>query len=110
VKALQTWLRVARIGEGAVFREVSRHGRVGESALTGRSVARIVKRGVATIGLDPAYFGGHSLRAGLPTAAAREGSTELAIMRQTRHVSVDMVRRYIREADLFRGNAAKGLL
>jgi integrase len=70
----------------------------------------IVQRYAEAIGLDAGQFGGHSLRAGLATAAARAGKSERAIMRQTGHKSAAMVRRYIRAAGLFEDNAAAGLL
>ena len=69
-------------------------------------MALVVKRAAAAVGLDPAPFAGHSLRAGLATAAARAGVAERDIMRQTGHRSVEMVRRYIREGSLFRDNPA----
>jgi len=66
----------------------------------------VVKRYAAAAGLDPAKYAGHSLRAGLVTQAAMNGVQELAIMRQTRHKSADMLRRYVRDASLFRDNAS----
>jgi integrase len=109
VRALQAWLAAAGIVEGAVFREVTRHGAVGETAPNDRSVARLVKPPAA--GLDAAApFAGHSRRAGLSTAAAKAGKTDRAIMRQIGHPSVAIVRRYIREAEVFGDDAAEGLL
>ena len=110
VRALRAWLDAAGIREGAIFRTVTRHGAVGARALTGRAVALIVKRATAAAGLDASRYAGHSLRAGMATTAARKGKSEAAIMRQTGHRSVAMVRRYIREADMWRDNAAAGLL
>jgi hypothetical protein len=55
---------------------------------------------------DLAGFGG---AAGLATSAAIAGKSERAIMNQTGHRSVAMVRRYIRDGNLFRDNAAEGL-
>jgi len=43
------------------------------------------------------------------TAAARGGASERDIMRQTGHKSAAMVRRYIRDGNLFRANAAGAL-
>ncbi len=62
------------------------------------------------IGLDPKIIGGHSLRSGLATSAARAGRSERSIMAQTGHKSVTMVRKYIRSGSLFLDNAAAGLL
>ena len=109
VRSLQAWLEASGISEGAIFRSVNRHGQV-RARLDGHAVALIVKRAALKAGLDAGAFSGHSLRAGFVTAAAREGRLERKIMDQTRHKSVVMVRRYIREADIFRENAAKGLL
>jgi hypothetical protein len=47
-----------------------------------------------------------SLRAGHATAAAIAGASERSIMKQTGHRSVQMVRRYIRDGNLFRENSA----
>lgn len=56
--------------------------------------------------LDPERYAGHSLRAGLGTSAAIAGVEERQIMARTRHRSVAVARRYIRDGSLFRGNAA----
>jgi integrase len=72
-------------------------------------VGIVVKRYVEGLGLDPSQFAGHSLRAGLATSAAAAGKSEGAIMGQTGHRSVNTVRRYIRDGNLFRENAAEGL-
>ena len=71
--------------------------------LSDKAVARIVKRRAAAVGLDPERYAGHSLRAGLATSAAAAGASERVIMSQTGHRSAEMVRKYIREANLFRG-------
>jgi integrase len=92
-----------------LFRRVTRHGRVLERRLYAEAVSIVVKRYVAQLGYDPALFGGHSLRAGLATSAAAAGKSERAIMNQTGHHSLSTVRRYIRDGNLFRENAADGL-
>ena len=109
VRALKAWLEAAKIDQGPVFRAVQR-GAVGQRRASDKAVARAVKRAARRAGLDPAVFAGHSLRAGLATSAAKAGKSERAIMKQTGHRSVAMVRRYIREAELFQENAAAGLL
>jgi len=93
VRALAAWLTAAALTEGPIFRGVSRHGAL-LGRLSGRGVARVVQRGAAATGLAASAFGGHSLRAGLATAAATAGKSEHAIMKQTGHRSVTMVRRY----------------
>ena len=48
---------------------------------------------------------GHSLRSGFATVAAESGADERSIMAMTGHKSTQMVRRYIREANIFKNNA-----
>lgn len=109
VAAVEAWLAAAGIESGSVFRLINRHGHVLSNRLSGEAVALVVKRWAEALGYDPAQFAGHSLRAGLATSAARAGKSEFAIMQQTGHRSVATVRRYIREGNLFRENAAEGL-
>jgi site-specific recombinase XerD len=80
--------------------------RVQSARLSDKAVALVVKRRAKTVGLDPARYAGHSLRAGLATSAAAAGASERVIMSQTGHRSADMVRRYIREGSLFASNPA----
>lgn len=105
VRALQEWLTAAGITSGPIFRRIDRHGKMFDR-MNPEAVALVVKRYAAAAGLDPATVAGHSLRAGLCTQAAINGVQELAIMRQTRHKSSDMLRKYIRDASLFRDNAS----
>src|ERR1700674_5246641 len=106
VRALQAWLETARIQDGPIFRPLDRFQRVQNTRLSAERVALIVKRRAKAVGLDPARYAGHSLRAGLATSAAAAGASERVIMSQTGHRSADMVRRYIREGSLFHSNPA----
>jgi site-specific recombinase XerD len=106
VRALQAWLEASGIAEGALFRSVNRHGQLQPGRLSDKAVALVVKRCAEAAGLDADNYAGHSLRAGLATSAAAAGVSERAIMAQTGHRSVNMVRRYIRDGSLFRENAA----
>ena len=106
VRAVQAWLAAAGITAGPIFRKVDRHGRVGTARLTAQSVALVVKSAATAAGLDPERFSGHSLRAGLATSAAAAGVAERIIAQQGGWRSERMVRRYIREGNLFRENAA----
>ena len=106
VRSLQAWLESARIVDGAVFRSLDTFQRVQNRRLSDKAVARIVKRRAKAVGLDPARYAGHSLRVGLATSAAAGGASERVIMAQTGHRSAGMVRRYIREGNLWRENAA----
>ncbi len=109
VRALELWRAAGQIETGALFRVMNRHGQVLPKRLSGEGVALVLKRWVEPLGYDPAVFAAHSLRSGLATSAAAAGKSERAIMQQTGHKSVAMVRRYIREGNLFRENAAEGL-
>jgi site-specific recombinase XerD len=106
VRAVQAWLETARIVDGPVFRPLDRFQLVQPTRLSAERVALIVKRRAKAVGLDPARYAGHSLRAGLATSAAAAGASERVIMSQTGHRSADMIRRYIREGSLFCENAA----
>ncbi len=105
VRALRAWREAAGIFDGPLFRPVNRHDQVASGRLTDKGVARVVKRAATRAGMDAGAYARHSLRAGLATAAAG-GAPERAIMRQTGHRSLDMVRRYIRAGSLFQENAA----
>ena len=107
VKAMLAWLGQSGIERGALFRKVNRHGQLEGPRLTDKSVALIVNRVLKAAGINPANFSGHSLRAGLATAAAIAGVDERAIQEQTGHRSLKVLRTYIREGSLFRNNAAR---
>lgn len=109
VRSLQLWIEESGIESGSLFRSVNRHGNLQEGRLSDKAVALVVKRCAESAGLDAAKYSGHSLRAGLATSAAAAGASERAIMNQTGHRSQAMVRRYIREGNLFNDNAAASL-
>jgi site-specific recombinase XerD len=106
LRCLGDWLEASGLVDGPLFRPVDRHGRIGDEALAAQSVALIVKRAALAAGLDAKRYAGHSLRAGLATAAAAAGVEERVIAAQTGHRSMAVLRRYIRHGELFRHNAA----
>jgi integrase len=114
VRAVERWLAHVRAvlpgyERGPLFLRLDAGGRIRLGRLSDRGVARVVQRWAERAGLDPMRFAGHSLRAGLATSAAAGGVSERAIMNQTGHRSLTMVRRYIRDGELFRDdNAARG--
>ncbi|MBB4201052.1 integrase [Rhodoblastus sphagnicola] len=110
VHALEYWLDRARISGGPIFRRVDKHGRVFADALSPEAVCLIVRERVAAAGFDPELFSGHSLRSGLATSAAQAGVETRKIKDQTGHASDAMLRRYIRDGELFLDNAAGALL
>ena len=106
VKSVTDWLSHAGASGGAIFRNVTKGGVIGDSALSDRSVAMVVKHYAAKAGLPPERYSGHSLRSGLVTSAAQQGISSWKIRAQTGHQSDAMLNRYIRDADLFTNNAA----
>ena len=77
--------------------------------ISDKNVALIIKKHALSAGLDEKKYSGHSLRSGFATTTAEYGASERNIMAMTGHKSVDMVRRYIKEADLFKNNALNKL-
>jgi len=109
LRAMRAWCKTAGISAGAVFLRVNRHGTILPERLSAEAVAIAVKRAAARLGFDGREFAGHSLRSGLATSAAIAGKSERSIMSQTGHRSTSILRRYIRDGNLFRENAAEGL-
>jgi integrase len=109
IAALHAWLGAAGVTAGPVFRSIRKGGQVG-ARLTDRSVAKIVKDHAARVGLDPTLFAGHSLRAGFLTSAATRGASIFKMMDVSRHRSVETVRGYVRDAEIFKNHAGAGLL
>lgn len=110
VGALRHWLKTAGIGEGPIFRPINRHGLVCSSRLNGDAVCAVVRGKLQRAGYDHAGYSGHSLRAGLATSAAQAGVSSQKIRQTTGHASDAMLSRYIRDGELFIGNAAGTLL
>ena len=73
--------------------------------ISDKSVALIIKKYAKIAGLDSDKYAGHSLRSGFATSTAESGAEERNIMAMTGHKSTEMVRRYIKEANLFKNNA-----
>ena len=110
VEAVQTWLAAAEISVGPLFRPVLKGGRLQSVSLSAFSAAQIVKRYAERAGLDPAAYAGHSLRSGFLTSAAESGASILKMIEVSRHKSVDVLRGYVRRADLFREHAGAAFL
>ena len=105
VVSLRNWLDVAKINSGALFRRFSKGSRLTEKRLTDQTVALLIKEYLQLAGIDNKNYSGHSLRSGFATSAAESGADERSIMTMTGHKSSEMVRRYIKEANLFKNNA-----
>ena len=90
---LKKWIDYSVIKSGKIFN------------ISDKSVALIIKKYASLSGLDPNKYGGHSLRSGFATSTAESGAEERNIMAMTGHKTTQMVRRYIKDANLFKNNA-----
>jgi len=105
VRALEAYLAVRGQGKGPLFQSLHK-GKLTGRPLDQRDVRYLIKDYADRMGLDPAQFSTHSLRAGLATAAALAGADMEVIASQTGHRSMEVLRGYIRRANLFQRNAA----
>ena len=93
VIALKNWIEIFDLKKSRIFN------------ISDKSVALIIKKYAIYAGLDSRRYAGHSLRSGFATTTAESGAEERNIMAMTGHKSTEMVRRYIKEANLFKNNA-----
>lgn len=107
---LDQWLVAASIKEGYVFQTLERGGKASGRPLDNGDVARIVKRYVKKIDLDPSEYSGHSLRSGFVTCAATHHARIDKIMEVTRHKSTATLMKYIRDENLFNDHAGSSFL
>jgi integrase len=103
VRVLQAWIRKRGSWPGPLFCRVQTGDVLKRIPITGDSVNDTVKRCVARIGLDPAAYGAHSLRAGAITASADLGRSDQEIMGMSGHTSAKVMQMYVRSARLFSG-------
>ena len=93
VISLKNWIKEGKIKSGRIF------------DMSDKNVALTIKKYAAIVGLDKNKYSGHSLRSGFATSTAELGAEERSIMAMTGHKTTQMVRRYIKEANLFKNNA-----
>ena len=105
VNNLKKWLNISKIKKGPIFTKFSKGSKITNIRLSDQSVALIIKEYLIKSGINSENYSGHSLRSGFATSAAEAGAEERSIMSMTGHKSTDMVRRYIKEANLFKNNA-----
>jgi site-specific recombinase XerD len=109
VVSLKNWMVISKINSGALFKRFTKGSKLSEYRLTDQTVALLVKKYLELVGIDSKNYSGHSLRSGFATSAAESGAEERSIMAMTGHKSTEMVRRYIKEANLFKNNALNKL-
>ena len=105
VVSIQKWIELSKINSGALFRKFNKGSKLSNNRLTDQTVALLIKKYLKEAGIDSKNYSGHSLRSGFATSAAESGAEERSIMAMTGHKSTEMVRRYIKEANLFKHNA-----
>ena len=110
VVSLQKWIKISKINSGSLFRRFSKGSKLSENRLTDQTVALLIKAYLQLAGIDSKNYSGHSLRSGFATSAAESGAEERSIMTMTGHKSTEMVRRYIKEANLFKNNALNKIM
>ena len=103
--SLKNWIEISKIESGPLFRRFVKGSKLSENRLTDQTVALLIKEYLKLAGIDSKNYSGHSLRSGFATSAAESGAEERSIMTMTGHKSTEMVRRYIKEANLFKNNA-----
>tara|TARA_B100001057_G_C22756772_1_gene914143 strand:- start:246 stop:1163 length:918 start_codon:yes stop_codon:yes gene_type:complete len=93
VIALKKWIDAFEKNQNKIFN------------ISDKNVVLIIKKYASIAGLDSNKYAGHSLRSGFATSTAESGADERNIMAMTGHKTAEMVRRYIKEANLFKNNA-----
>ena len=104
VKSVKKWLEISKINSGSLFRRFSKGSKLTEYRLTDQTVALLIKEYLELAGIESKNYSGHSLRSGFATSAAESGAGERSIMAMTGHKTSQMLRRYIKEANLFKNN------
>ena len=102
---LKKWLEISNIKSGAIFRKFNKGFSLSDNRLTDQTVALLLKKYLGVAGIENKNYSGHSLRSGFATVSAESGADERSIMAMTGHKTTQMVRRYIKEANLFKNNA-----
>lgn len=112
VAALRAWLEIRGEEPGALFWRSWRTKVHAGTAASEKQVARTVRRLVVAAGLKPEMkeldFSAHSLRAGFITEAVRAGHRDGDIMDRSRHKSHEVFMGYVRIAQTFQNNPARG--
>ena len=109
VRALEAWLRKAKIRRGPVFRAITAHGHL-EASLTPRGVHTILRHRAALAKLTvhaSERLSPHGLRAGLITEAYLAGAPDEQVAAHTRHGDLGTMRGYRRRARITSDNPAR---
>lgn len=121
VRTVQDWIKAAGINEGPLFRPINKWGQMQDSAITDKAVVLVIQRNPYimekvrsaveknSVTSEVPNFGGHSLRAGFVTQSILNGVPEHVIMAHTGHKKSDTLKKYIRQTNKWKDNAATKL-
>lgn len=107
VEHLKTWLAVAGISEGPVFRGLNRWHQVLPGPLSGEGVTRSFRRVASRSGLDFEKISGHSTRVGACQDLVAAGIDMPAIMQAGGWKAPERVARYSQQLQVKRGGMAQ---
>ena len=110
VATLRSWLEIAGITEGPIFRRVFKDGSVGPAGLSDKAVSNTIKSRMRAVGLeDWDDFSPHSMRSGFASVAAENGASIQSIKGQGGWKSERTAMRYIRRREGWESSAASKL-
>lgn len=112
VRVLKDWVDVREAESGPLFIDVTRGCWPTSRRLSDRAVARLIKRAAKAAGLSEKEIrelGGHSLRAGFLTTAAKLGRSIPAMQKFSRHRRVDVLLGYVRDTEKWADNPSRGV-
>ena len=110
VARLKAWMAVRGEVPGPLFTRFAACGELTDLPMSDRAIARIVQKYAGLAGLDASELGGHSLRAGFLTEAARSGASLPKMQEVSRQKKLKVLLGYIRSAELFEDHAGDGFL
>jgi site-specific recombinase XerD len=93
VVSIKNWIKIKKNKTNSIIFDIS-----------DKMVAILIKKYLKKAGFDSTKYSGHSLRSGFATVASDHGADEKSIMNMTGHKTTSMVRRYIKETNLFKNN------
>lgn len=96
VRAYKAWIEAGHINSGLVFRPIDRWGNVTtiSEPMDGKEYARLIKRAVASVGLEARQFSGHSTRRGFVTDGTDAGAQNADMRELTHHTSDATLAKY----------------
>lgn len=101
---LKEWILRRGSWDGPLFTRFNRGALLEKAPLEPQRICQLVQACVASIGLDPRFFGSHSMRSGFITTAGQANVGNLNIAHHTGHKDLAIMARYFRRQEVFSGN------